>query len=250
MSSKNSEFKAENMRSWQNNADYWLHKPLRQVEDTKTFFKEKLRNLVAPEMSIVDMGCGSGWLLEFLLELHIPFSYIGLDYTKEFIDFLKIKYSQKPGVSFQLVDFEEPIPSMLVGRADIVFNCFNFFELLDLKAAFSNAVRMLSPRGQLVLFTIDAVYLALAVSKDMTDFRERLRLYEEIKARGETPHFFQNIDLGDAESANLKYASVLYSIDDFFMRAREHDMRLIDYGEVIKTAKFLPKVYQYMAFAK
>ena len=132
----------------------------------------------------------------------------------------------------------------------MVFNCFNFFELLDLDAAFDNAARMLQPSGRLFIFTIDPTYLALAVSRDMPDFRNKLRLYEEMKSRGETPHYFQNIDLGNAESKDLKYASVLYSLDDFFQRARKNSMRLIDYGEVIKTSKYLPKVYQFIVFQK
>lgn len=250
MSIGKDEFKSENKRGWEANSNYWLNNPLRQVEDTKPFFKEKLRQMVRPDMTIVDMGCGSGWLLDFLLELGIPFSYIGLDFSPKFIAHLKNKYSRLPFVSFEVVDFEELIPQRLHASADIVFNCFNFFEVLDLDVAFANAVWMLKPKGQLVVFTIDAIYLALAVSKDMSEFRKNLREYEVMKTSGEIPHFFQNIDLGDAESKDLKYASVLYSLDDFFKQAKKNSMCLIDYGEVIKTSKFLPKTYQYIAFSK
>ena len=86
------DFKKENQIAWEQNTDYWLHNPLRQVEDTKTFFKQKLAESIRPDMSIVDMGCGSGWLLEFLLELNIPFSYRGLDFNKKFVDYLQEKY--------------------------------------------------------------------------------------------------------------------------------------------------------------
>jgi SAM-dependent methyltransferase len=244
------QFKRENQHAWESNCDYWLSNPLRQVEDTKVFFKSKLREVLKPGMKVFDMGCGSGWLLDFLLELEVPFSYVGLDFSPQFVAHLKSKYSNLPEVSFELFDFEEALPLHLQGKADIVFNCFNFFEILDLDAAFENAARMLKPHGQLVVFTIDPTYLALAVSKSMPEFRERLRLYEEMKSRGETPHFFQNIDLGDGESRELKYASVLYSLDDFFKKARKNSLRLIDYGEVVKTSKFLPKIYQYIVFSK
>ncbi len=250
MPQDNSAFKAENQREWERNADFWLKNPLRQVEDTKGFFKEKLRILVKAQMAVVDMGCGSGWLLDFLLELGIPFEYLGLDFNPRFIEHLRAKYANLPFAAFELVDLEQPIPSSLHARADIVFNCFNFFETLDLTTAFANAVRMLKVHGSLVIFTIDPIYLALAVSKDMAAFRDCLHVYEVMKSRGETPHFFQNIDLGDAESLDLRYASVLYSLDDFYAKAKAHLLRLTDYGEVIKTSKFLPKTYQYIQFTQ
>jgi len=82
----------------------------------------------------------------------------------------------------------------------------------------------------------------------MEEFKTKLAEYETIKTNGKVPYFFQNIDLGDSESENLKYASVLYSFDDYFKQSRKHKMNLIDYGEVVKTSKFLPKTYQYMVF--
>ena len=82
-------FKQENLKSWINNTNYWLNSPLRQVEDTKEFFKKKLRETVLPGMRVIDMGCGSGWLLDFLVELNIPCSYIGLDFNNKFIEHLK-----------------------------------------------------------------------------------------------------------------------------------------------------------------
>lgn len=248
-SPENSEFKAANLRGWETNSDYWLNNPLRQVEDTKIFFKEKLRDMVKPNMTIVDMGCGSGWVLDFLLELDMPFSYIGLDFAPKFVTHLKAQYAHLPSASFELVDFEQEIPEHLKGCADIVFNCFNFFEILGLDAAFSNAVRMLKPNGKLVIFTIDPTFLALAVSKTMPEFRAMLQQYEELKSQGETPHFFQKIDLGDGESKELTYASVLYSFDDFFKQAKKNGLSVNDYGEVIKTSKFIPKTYLYMVFA-
>jgi SAM-dependent methyltransferase len=250
MSKDSEEFKNENRRNWKINSDYWLNNPLRQVEDTKHFFKAKLQTIVKEDFSIVDMGCGSGWLLDFLLELNIPFKYIGLDFNPNFISHLEERYGALANVCFELVDFEKKIPTELIGVADIVFNCFNFFESLDLTTTFRNAVRILKPSGTLVIFTIEPLYLALAISSTMKDFKELLRVYELMKSRGESPHFFQNIDLGESESKDLKYASVLYSLADFFKQAQLHQMQLIDYGEVIKTSKPLPKTYQYISFKK
>lgn len=244
------DFKKENQIAWEHNTDYWLHNPLRQVEDTKIFFKKKLAELVIPNMAIIDMGCGSGWLLDFLLELNVPFTYLGLDFNKKFIDYLREKYSDISFASFDFVDFEEPIDKKYFSSADVVFNCFNFFETANLENAFENAAQMLKPSGKLIIFTIEVTYLILAVSSSMEEFKVKLKNYEEIKSKGEVPYFFQNIDMGDSESKELKYASVLYSLDDYYKHAKKFNMRIADFGEVIKTSKYLPKVYQYIAFAK
>ncbi|MBZ0328288.1 MAG: class I SAM-dependent methyltransferase [Altibacter sp.] len=242
------DFRKENQKNWEKNSTYWLNNPLRQVEDTQSFFKKKLLSLVKPNMTIIDMGCGSAWLLEFLLELDIDFKYIGLDFNPIFIKHLKNKYHSKSNVEFIEIDFEEGIPKKLIQKADIVFNLFTFFENSDLDTAFSNAHQMLKANGELVIFTIDCIFLILAVSRNMEEFKEKLKMYEEIKSTGEVPYFFQNIDLGDAESEDLKYASVLYSFDDYYKQANLLGMKLSDYGEVVKTSKFLPKTYQYMVF--
>ena len=243
-------FKKENQKSWEINTNYWLNSSLRQVEDTKSFLKKKLKETVKSGMTIVDMGCGSGWLLDFILELNIEFFYIGLDFNSKFIEHLKLKYSQLSNVSFEYIDFEEEISEKLLYSADIVFNFFNFFETANLDSAFGNGVKMLKPNGKLIIFTIDYTYLILAVSHSMEEFKSNLKLYEEIKSKGEIPYFFQNIDLGDAESEYLKYASVLYSFDDYFKQAKKYQLNLVDYGEVIKTSKFLPKTYEYLVFNK
>lgn len=244
------EFKEENKKSWVRNTEFWLNNPLRQVEDTKAFFKSKLNSLVNPNTTIVDMGCGSGWLLDFIIELGVPFHYRGIDFNAEFINYLRVKHSKLSNVSFDIVDLEESIPDDFNNNADIVFNCFNFFETANLNTAFNNAIKMLKENGRLVIFTIDYTYLILAISHDMNEFKSNLKEYEKIKGNGEVPYFFQKIDLGDSESRDLKYASVLYSFDDYFKQAQKYNLTLSDYGEVIKTSKFLPKTYQYMVFSK
>lgn len=244
------EFKKENLKSWGKNSEYWLSNPLRQVEDTREFFKDKLIDLVKNKPVIIDMGCGNGWVLEMLIELKLDFQYIGLDFNPKFIDFLKETYKDELRAEFLLVDLEATLPNTLINKADIIFNCFNFFEVANIESAFANADKMLKANGSLIIFTIEYTYLILALSKDMVEYKKYLALYEEFKSKGEAPFFFQKIDLGNGESEELKYASVLYSFNDYFQLARKHNLNLSDYGEVVKTSKFLPKTYQYFEFKK
>lgn len=248
MLSDKEKFKIENLECWRKNTEYWLNNPLRQVEDTKDFFKQKLKGMLQPNMSIMDMGCGSGWLLEFILELKIPFTYKGIDFNEKFINHLNIKYQTLNNVSFEEIDFEKEIPTHLLDEYDLVFNCFNFFETANLDAAFDNAVKMKKEQGKLVIFTIDNMYLIVGVSKTMDDLTQNMRAYETLKNNNEVPYFFQNIDMGDSESSDLKYASVLYSFADFYKKAKEYNMNVTDFDEVVKTSKFIPKIYQYFVF--
>ena len=64
-------FKNENYNCWIENTDYWLHSPLRQVEDTKDFFRKKLKEILFNGCIIYDLGCGSGWLIDLILELSL-----------------------------------------------------------------------------------------------------------------------------------------------------------------------------------
>ena len=243
-------FKNENHDSWLINTDYWLHSTLRQVEDTKLFFKKKLNELLFEGCTVYDLGCGNGWLLDFLLETKINVNYVGIDFNEKFIEYLKDKYSSHKNCEFILADLEKPLESKLLGKADFSFNNFNFFEIADLSPAFETAYSTLNEKGSLIIATIDVTFLIVAISETYDDFKRNLVKYEETKAQGKVPFFFQPIDLGNASSTQLKYASVLYSFADYFKLAKSKNMTLKDYDEVICASRFIPKIYQYMEFTK
>jgi ubiquinone/menaquinone biosynthesis C-methylase UbiE len=221
--------------------------------DTKDFLLKNLPSLFGTDASnrtVIDMGTGSGWALEMLRELHIQCKFIGLDFNEFFIEHLKSNFKEDLDADFLNVDLEEELPRRLHHSADVVFNFFNFFEIANLEEAFKNAQKMLKQDGKLVIMTIDSYYLMFALAKTMQELKDVLAVYEEKKSEGEVPYFFQKIDLGDAESEDYEYASVIYSLDDYYKQAKVNGMNLVDYAEVIKTSKLIPKVYQYIVFQK
>lgn len=241
------QFKRLNLHHWIENTDYWLHSQLRQVVDTKDFLEKKLHKIVheCHEIpTIVDLGCGSGWIPELLLKSGISCRYIGLDFNEGFISFLQEKHKDHKGFTFRCLDIEEKIPNDLSNSAHIVVNCFNYFELANLDKAFENTRTILKNNGSLIILTIDVIYLLLAISGTMEEYKEHLAQYEHCKENG-TGYFFQKIDLGDGPS-DLEYASVLYSLQDYLHLAEKNQMKFVEYDEVIKTSKFYPKVYQYL----
>ena len=243
-------YKKENLENWKNIADYWLTENLRHVEDNLNFIKERLRLITKPNMTIVDMGCGSGFLYDLVKDLNLNIKYIGLDFNATFIDFLNKKYKDDDNSDFILVDFEEAIPLELEGVADIVVNFFNFIEVESFDKAFSIGVKLLNSSGIFSILTIEYAFLILAISKDMEDFKKKLREYEEIKESGYKPLAFQEIDLGQAVSEDLAYGSVFHSTKDYLQNGIKHKLELKLYDEIICTAKYVPKTYQYIEFSK
>lgn len=246
------EFKKRNLLSWKKNSEFWLNSELRQLTDTKEFLIQKIPKLfndIKSELPVVvDMGTGSGWALDLLLELNIKTQFIGLDFNEKFITHLNKRFSHLHSAEFNCVDLEEDIPKDLLNKADIVFNFFNFFETANIENSFRNATAMLKPNGKLVIMTIDSYYLMMALAKNLDELKEVLKIYDEKRAKGEVPFFFQKIDLGNSESDSYEYASVLYSFEDYFKEAQKNGLKLSDYGEIVKTAKYIPKVYKYIVF--
>ena len=54
--------------------------------------------------SIIDVGCGLGDLLEFLLNKKYVGKYLGLDFVNEFIEFTNVKYKDTANVIFKPFD--------------------------------------------------------------------------------------------------------------------------------------------------
>jgi SAM-dependent methyltransferase len=245
-------FKKRNLLSWEKNSEFWLSSELRQLTDTKEFLLQKIPKLFKDIKSdlpvVIDMGTGSGWALDLLLMLNIKTQFIGLDFCKKFIAHLNKKFSSILSAEFHCIDLEDDIINSFNNKADIVFNFFNFFEIGDLDKAFRNAALMLKPKGKLVIMTIDSYFLMMALAKTMEELKGILKIYDMKKAKGEVPFFFQKIDMGNDESDKHEYASVLYSFEDYFNQAQKNGLKLSDYGEVVKTAKYIPKVYKYIVF--
>lgn len=246
------EFKNRNLKSWEKNTSFWLNSELRQLTDTKDFLLKKIPTLFDKtsglKPNVIDMGTGSGWALDILNELGVDCKFIGLDFNENFISHLNEKYKKNVNAQFLNIDLELPLPESLIEKADVVFNFFNFFETANIETAFKNASLLLKPSGKLVIMTIDNYYLMMALSKTMDELKEIMKTYDEKRTKDEVPFFFQKIDMGNAESDVYEYASVLYSFDDYFKQAQKNGMRLSDYGEVVKTAKYIPKVYKYIVF--
>lgn len=235
--------------AWAKNGNYWLSEPLRHVVDVGQVIVEKINRFCAglpgPAPVIVDMGCGSCWLLEMLLQGQQSFRYVGVDNNSEFIKAAEETFATIPNASFLFADLDMRVDLDL--KADLVINAFNFFELADLDRGMANAASWLAPEGRLLMSTIDKTYLILALSTDWEEFRNNLKSYQ--LASG-IKYDFQKVDLGDRLSGELEYPSVLYNTQNFIESAKSVGLSLVSYTEDVFTARAVPKIYCHLEFGR
>lgn len=241
-------FRAKRSQAWSAATEYWLRGSLRQVIDVGSSIVDAVmssNNNRLSQQVIVDAGCGEAWLLRALRHRGSSATYIGLDNHRDFLAELRRRHQSDANASFVQVDLEVALPPELHGKADIVVNAFNFFELADLPTAMKNCAALLKPGGIVHVSTIDELSLLLAGSSTMADYRRNLSDYETISG---VKYWFQPIDLGDGASPTLSYASVMYSLPDYLAAAQSAGLQMEGYVEVVKTSKTIPKIYRLMVF--
>ena len=244
------DYRLQNRVSWARNSDFWLNSPLRHVVDNDGFINQALTELVVDGSTVIDVGCGDGFLYRKIRGLVQGAAYVGLDFNKTFVETLAEQSRTDPLATFRLCDIEQAVPSDLVAQADVVFSYFVFLEIEDIRRGFSNCASLLRPGGRLSVFTIEYAFLVLAISHSFEDLKANLAIYEDVRRQGKIPYTFQKIDLGDGESEDLTYGSVFHSTADFIMGGINAGLELVSFRENIKTKKYHPKVYQYMEFIK
>lgn len=247
----NGDFKKNNLLNWYGNTDFWLQSKMRHLRDVWDFTAEQIQYLMRlcnskENPCFIDFGCGEGWVLRLILEKKLSVNYIGLDFNDKFISYLKEKYVGVCNADFECMDFEEEPPTDFIAKGDIGLNFFNFFEIPDIEAAFRNVASMLKTGAYLMIVSIDPIMQILSVSKSEDDFRANLRSYEKYGTR---LGYDKDIDVGDFKS-NRIYKSLLYSTATYIQLAKQNNMQLLDYKEVVKTANAVPQIYQFIFFHK
>lgn len=245
-------FKNQNISEWIANSDFWLQGNMRHINDVKGKAVEIIQLLLSHTTNskgkgtLVDVGCGEGWIYRAIKEANIAVKYYGIDFNEPFITELNKRYKKEKEAVFLVDDIEEKEIKELAGKADVVVNAFNFFEIPDLEKAMLHTSGLIKDNGYLLILTIDPITQLLSVSDNQTMFYEYLTEYAKKKNK---IGYKKRIVIGDKKTTK-SYYGILYSLEDYLREGKKCNLIFQDYFEIINPAKPTPQLYQFMIFRK
>jgi|SRR5579859_1998840 len=235
-------FKAENLANWQVNTTFWLTAHLSHILAVRSRAADILRReaeRVGSGFTVVDVGCGNGWMLRLMRELNIGGRYWGLDFNQEFIERLRAEFTG-PLCSFQCVDIEEGKVDRLECCGHVVVSAFNLFELAELNGGFQTACSMVAPGGGFLVFHVDPLSQLISIANSLEELKESLLLFQK---EGSKVAYDKPIDIDDGESKRV-YKGILYTAADFHSLARASGLVLEDFEELLGVHLGRPQSYQ------
>lgn len=141
------------LTSWHQNAEAWT----RAVRDQQIESRLLVTNQAVVEavlayraQSVLDLGCGEGWLTRTLADQGIQM--LGVDAVPDLI----AQAQQAGGASYQVSSYEEIIGGSLGDKApfDLVVCNFSLFGQASVDALLGYLPQLLSPSGRLVIQTL------------------------------------------------------------------------------------------------
>jgi ubiquinone/menaquinone biosynthesis C-methylase UbiE len=107
---------------------------------------------IKPQMTVVDIGVGTGYFAIPIAKLVAPHKLYGVDVSSEMLDYLRNKLSQPTMPrNIELMEGEATATSLPDGGCDVVFISAVWHEIDDAVAVLAEFARILKPDGRLVL---------------------------------------------------------------------------------------------------
>jgi arsenite methyltransferase len=123
-----------------------------------------MRAIAAGDARALEIGCGNGAATALIMQHLNPAKLVGIDPSCLFIDMARARFKGEPRVSFargEAASTGQPDASFDVVIAHTVYS-----HLVDPQGALTEAWRVLSPGGQLVIFDGDFASLTVALFDD------------------------------------------------------------------------------------
>lgn len=137
---------------WENNAENWTQAIRSQmIESRKVTHPAIIQEILRwNPKSVLDLGCGEGWIASQLLPKSIQ--YVGLDFSQALIESAKKHHT---GARFEAIGYNEISQGRWQSneRFDLAVFNFSLFEE-DLDSLFRETLRHLKPEGTLLIQTL------------------------------------------------------------------------------------------------
>jgi SAM-dependent methyltransferase len=254
------DFNRLNSAEWNKNYGFWSDEIHRTENSfpTQEITMAAIRDFAATlqNPTVADFGCGHAWIYEALANTpKLKFNYLGLDYTKGFIDANQRKYAGKKNARFIECDtaganllsheFEE--------SADIIVNHFNLIETWDIDSAFANMSNMLKLDGLCVVTTADMTSKIASLSKDRETYNSNIRELAAVKnqpaGQPKTLGFKEEI-INGAQKTGRYFHNAAHTFADYVNYAIWTGMFLHHVDEIFRTDMPNPQIEYVMQFKK
>jgi SAM-dependent methyltransferase len=140
------------------------------VHDFYNWIVEMLDERERDPESFVEVGCGTGLLVERLVEWYPDASFDLADKYPAMLDVARERISG-PSVRFHVMDSDEFLASLAPESADVIVFCRSWFTVRDPARGAANALRALAPDGRIFLFDLPA-------PADVAGFERRIAEHE------------------------------------------------------------------------
>lgn len=111
----------------------------------------------APDQFIIEIGCGPGSVIPYILEMcHSSSHILGIDFSEKMIELAKVKQEeyQWQNVDFLCKDIHEFHPQ---SQADTVIFCLSLTAIPDMRKTLIKGLELLKPEGRLII--VDSIPL-------------------------------------------------------------------------------------------
>jgi len=148
------EYIEQNRKDWDTNASFWSYYIDRDEEHKAVLndFADFVLEDDGPIQSILDIGCGEGYLLRKLAEDLKDAKLLGVDYSKRLLEFAKEKAAQMPNIEWMEVDITR---QNIEQKFDVVTSTFCVDEIPDLYSFFEKVHGMLQKNGRFYLLWLE-----------------------------------------------------------------------------------------------
>ena len=232
------EFRSLCLTAWHENTTFWS-----QTRNINKDIRDYLLNSIIafqPQggISIADIGCGNGWLLQELIQQKILIKYTGIDFNKFFVANLTTEH---PRANFISIDFSVPVSDPAIMNQDILVCCLSFIEMPNLHIPIRNASKMLRNGGMLIIITLDPFFEIIRLNSAYDTLENDLRIFRET----DLPCYYRKEIIINGLPSNKYYFGVLHKNDYFQKDLIENKFNLINSNYLNKRGGLSPLYLAY-----